>query len=114
VTMAAGWCGERAPRPWWGHMEIRPDHWWEKVGQGAPPRRGARGGSEPGWVSHDPHDPHHHVLSDLGGHHAPHPRSAPGGGAPRREAGSEAEDGCGAATSAREVEDEGVVEAGGW
>jgi hypothetical protein len=59
VTMAAGWCGERAPRPWWGHMEIRPDHWWEKVGQGAPPRRGARGGSEPGWVSHDPHDPHH-------------------------------------------------------
>jgi hypothetical protein len=44
VTMAAGWCGERAPRPWWGHMEIRPDHWWEKVGQGAPPRRGERGG----------------------------------------------------------------------
>jgi hypothetical protein len=52
-------------------MEIRPDHGLEKVGQGAPPRRG-EGGSEPGWASHDPH---HRVL---GGPHAPHP-ARPGG-----------------------------------
>jgi hypothetical protein len=27
------------PDPLWGHMEICPDHGWEKVGQGVPPRR---------------------------------------------------------------------------
>jgi hypothetical protein len=84
-------------------MEIGPDHGW-KVGQGAPPGRGARGGSEPRWPSHDPH---HRVLDAP----PPKPPLGPGGGAPRREADGEAEDGGGAATSAREVGDEDVVEA---
>jgi hypothetical protein len=43
---------------------------------------------------------------------APLPPLDPGGGAPRREAGGEAEDGGGAATSVREVEDEDVVDVG--
>jgi hypothetical protein len=55
-------------------MEIRPDHGWEKVSQGAPPGRGARGGSEPRLASHDPHDAHHRILGAPHGH--PHPRSA--------------------------------------
>jgi hypothetical protein len=65
-------------------------------------------GSEPGWASHDPH---HHILV------CPHDLipARPEGRRPRREAGGEAEDGGGAATSAREVvEDEDVVEAGVW
>jgi hypothetical protein len=81
-------------------MEIRPDHRWE-IGQGAPPGRGARGGTEPGWASHDPH---HRVLGGLDGPHAPPPTPPPldpRGEAPRREAGGEAEDGDGAVTSAR-------------
>jgi hypothetical protein len=58
-------------------MEIRPDHGWETVGQGAPPGRGARGGgSEPGWAAS--HDPHHCVHGGLSGPHGPHPRSARG------------------------------------
>jgi hypothetical protein len=73
-------------------MEIRPDHGWEKVGQGAPTGRGARGRSEPRWASHDPHSPPHCVL---GGPHAPPTPARLGRGAPRREAGGEAEDGGG-------------------
>jgi hypothetical protein len=90
-------------------MEIRPVHGWETVDQNAPTGRGTRGGSEPGWASHDHHNPHHCVL---GGPHGP-PLGL-GGGAPWREADSEAEDGGGAATSERAGEDEGAVEAGGW
>jgi hypothetical protein len=47
-------------------------------------------------------------------HPPPQPPLGSGRGALRREAGGEAEDSGGAATSAREVEDEGVVEAGVW
>jgi hypothetical protein len=37
-------------------MEIRPDHGWETVGQGAPPGRGARGGVG-AWVGGVPRPP---------------------------------------------------------
>jgi hypothetical protein len=63
-------------------MEIRPDHGLEKIGQGAPPGRGARAGVRPGWVSHDPH---HRALSGAVAPMAPQPPLGPGGGAPRRE-----------------------------
>jgi hypothetical protein len=83
-------------------MEIRPDHGWETVGQGAPPGRGARGGggSEPGWASHNPP---YRVLGAWVGVPRPPTPARPGEGAPRREAGGEAEDGGGATTSAQEV-----------
>jgi hypothetical protein len=113
VTMAANWCGERAPLTLVGPQGDTPG---PRVGEGRPGRtswKRSERGSEPGWVSHDPHDP----TTASSATSAPPTRptlARPGGGAPRREAGSEAEDGGEAATSAREVEDEGVVEAGGW
>jgi hypothetical protein len=63
--------------------------------------------SEPRWAAS--HDPYHCVHSGLAGPHGPPPQLGPGG-APRREVGGKAEDGGGAATSARGVE----VEAGVW
>jgi hypothetical protein len=97
-------------------MEISPDHEWEKVGQGRTShlREEERvGGWEPRCASHNPH---HRVL---GAPHNSHPRSVRGEEhqgerqvARWRTVGGEVEDGGGAVTSAREVEDEGVVEAG--
>jgi hypothetical protein len=74
-------------------MEIRPDHGWEKVGQGAPTGRGARGRSEPRWASHDPHSPP--TASSAAPTPPPPTPARLGRGAPRREAGGEAEDGGG-------------------
>jgi hypothetical protein len=88
-------------------MEIRPDHGWETVGQGAPLRRGVRGGGVGSWVGVPRPSPPRPQRPRR-----PPPPLGPGGGAPRREAGGEAEDGGGAATGTREVEDECVVEAG--
>jgi hypothetical protein len=87
-------------------MEIHPDHGWETVGQGAHPEEEREEGSR-AWVGGVPRPP---PLRPR----RPPPPLDPGGGAPTREAGSETEDGGGAVTSARDVEDEVVVETGVW
>jgi hypothetical protein len=86
-----------------------------RVGDGRPGRtfgkRSERGVGA--WVGDVPRPPRPPPLRPR---RPPRPPLPPfgSGGAPRREAGGEAEDGGGAATRAREVDDEGVVEAGVW
>jgi hypothetical protein len=72
VTMAAGWCGGRGPLPDLGGATWRYalTMGWRRLARAHLPEEERDEGSEPRWVSHDRHDPHHRVL---GGPHGPHP-----------------------------------------